>query len=323
MMKLVCRLILAAAALTAAAQAQAQTYPKQPIRLILPFAAGGLVDVIGRFTAQKMSETLGQPFVVENVAGAGGTIAAAQVAHAPADGYTLLNANASTLTITPALYRSLSYDAEKAFVPVGAIGQFYFVMGANNAVTANNLREFVAYAKANPGKLNYGSPGFGTTPHLAGEMLKRAAGLQMTHVPYKGAGQVVQALVAGDVQVFFDARTLLGPLVQAGKIKALAVTSPARMKELPQVPTAAESGVKEIEFSTWTAWVAPAATPPEVLAVLRGALAKVTASTEMREMLANRGFEPFNVTPEGLAERVRTETPRWAEIIRASGVKLE
>lgn len=322
-MKLLPRLLCAAAALVAAFGVQAQAYPKQPVRLVLPFAAGGMVDVIGRVVAQKMSETLGQPFVVDNVAGAGGTIAAAQVAHAPADGYTLLHANASTLTITPTLYRNLSYDPEKAFAPVGPIGQFYFVMGANNAVPANNLREFVTYVKANPGKLNYGSPGFGTTPHLAGEMLKRAAGLEIAHIPYKGAGQVTQALLAGDVQIFFDARTLLGPLVATNKIKALAVTSPTRMKELPQVPTAAESGVKEIEFSTWTAWVAPAATPPEVLNTLRTMLTRVMGTPEMREALTSRGFEVFNVTPDGISQLVRTETPRWAEIIRSANIKVE
>jgi len=306
-----------------AAQAQSPAYPNKPLKLVLPFSAGGLSDIVGRITAQKMGDALGQAVVVENVAGAGGTVAATQVARAPADGYTLLYANASTLTITPSLYRNLGYDAEKSFVPIGGVAQFYFVMGAANAVPANNLKELIAYARANPGKLNYASPGFGTTPHLAAEMLKKAAGIDLAHVPYKGASPAAQALMAGDVQVFFDAPTLLLPLVQTGKIKALAVTSPARMRELPQVPTAAESGVKEIEFSTWSAWVAPTGTPPEVLAVLRTTLTKVLATPVMREALVSRGFEPFNAGAEAISQQVRVETPRWADIIKAAGIKIE
>jgi len=323
MMKTLRHLLLAAAALLAAADAQAQAYPKQPIRLVLPFAAGGLADVIGRLTAQKMGEALSQAVVVENVAGAGGTLAGAQVAHAAPDGYTLLHANASTLTITPSLYKNLGYDPEKSFVPIGPVAQFSFVMGASNALPANNLKELIAYARANPGKLNYASPGFGTTPHLAAEMLKKAAGINLVHVPYKGAGQAAQALMAGDVQIFFDAPALLVPLVQSGKIKALAVTSPQRIRELPQVATAAESGVKEIEFSTWTVWVAPTGTPPEVVNTLRATLTRVMNSAEMREALAARGFDNFNATPEQISQLIRTDTPRWAEIIRGAGIKVE
>ena len=318
------RACLAACTLLAPLAAQAQAYPaRQPIKLVLPFSAGGLSDIVGRITAQKMGEALGQAVVVENVAGAGGTLAGAQVARANPDGYTLLYANASTLTITPTLYRNLGYDAEKSFVPIGPVAQFYFLMGASNAVPANNLKELIAYAKANPGKLNYATPGFGTTPHLAAEMLKKAAGINMIHVPYKGASPAAQALMAGDVQVFFDAPTLLLPMVQAGKIKALAVTSPTRMRELPQVPTAAESGVKEIEFSTWSAWVAPSGTPPEVVSHLRTTLAKVLATAEMREALLSRGFEPYTIAPEAIPQSVRTETARWAEIIKGANIKIE
>jgi len=302
----------------------AQPFPtKQPIKLVLPFSAGGLSDIVGRLTAQKVGEALGQAVVVENVAGAGGTLAGTQVARAAADGYTLLYANASTLTITPALYRNLAYDAEKSFVAIGPVAQFSFVMGASNAVPANNLKELIAYARANPGKLNYASPGFGTTPHLAAEMLKKAAGIDLVHVPYKGASPAVQALAAGDVQIFFDAPTLLLPMVQSGKIKALAVTSPARLRELPQVPTASESGVREIEFSTWSAIMAPAGTPPEVVSTLRGALAKVMATAEMREALVARGFEPYTVAPEALPQIVRSESARWAEIIKGANIKIE
>lgn len=232
-------------------------------------------------------------------------------------------ANASTLTITPSLYRNLGYDGEKSFVPVGPVSQFNFVLGAGNAVPASNLRELITYARANPGKLNYASPGFGTTPHLAAEMLKKAAGIDLVHVPYKGASPAVQALAAGDVQLFFDAPTLLLPMVQSGKIKALAVTSPARMRELPQVPTAAESGVKEIEFSTWSALMAPAGTPPEVVSTLRGALAKVMATPEMREALVSRGFDLYTVAPDALPQIVRSETARWAEIIKGANIKIE
>jgi tripartite-type tricarboxylate transporter receptor subunit TctC len=322
-MKLLRELFLAVLCLALPAAALAQAYPAKPIRLVLPFSAGGLSDIIGRITAQKMGEALGQAVVVDNVAGAGSTIAGAQVAHAAPDGYTLLYANASTLTITPSLYHNLGYDPEKSFVPIGGVAQFYFVVGASNALPANNLKELIAYARANPGKLNYASPGFGTTPHLAAEMLKKAAGINLVHVPYKGASPAAQALMAGDVQLFFDAPTLLVPMVQAGKIKALAVNSPARMRELPQVPTAAESGVKEIEFSTWSAWVAPAGTPPEAVNTLRVNLEKVLATPEMRQALATRGFEPFSAAPEAISQLVRTETPRWAEIIKGAGIKIE
>jgi tripartite-type tricarboxylate transporter receptor subunit TctC len=325
MKRLLTRLLaLACLAALVPLTAQAQPFPtKQAIKLVLPFAAGGLTDIVGRITAQKVGEALGQAIVVENVAGAGGTLAATQVARAPADGYTLLFANASTLTITPTLYRNLAYDAEKSFVPIGPVAQFYFVMGASNAVPPNNLKDLITYARANPGKLNYASPGFGTTPHLAAEMLKKAAAINLVHVPYKGASPAVQALAAGDVQIFFDAPTLLLPMVQSGKIKALAVTSPQRMRELPQVPTAAESGVKEIEFSTWSAWVAPAGTPPEVVGMLRTTLAKVLATPEMREALVSRGFEPYTIAPDAIPQSVRSETLRWAEIIKAANIKIE
>jgi len=322
-MKLLSRISLVIACLCLPPAVQAQAYPTKPIKLVLPFAAGGLSDIVGRITAQKMGEALGQAIVVENVAGAGGTLAGTQVARAAPDGYTILFANASTLTITPSLYRNLGYDAEKSFVPIGGVSQFSFVMGAANGVPANNLKELIAYARANPGKLNYASPGFGTTPHLAAEMLKKAAGINLVHVPYKGASPAAQALMAGDVQIFFDAPTLLVPMVQAGKIKALAVTSPARLRELPQVPTAAESGVKEIEFSTWSAWVAPAGTPPEVVNLLRTQLAKLIATPEMREALTTRGFEPYQASPEQILQAVRSETPKWAEIIKGAGIKVE
>ena len=322
-MPLIARLAAALFGLALLTPAQAQTYPNKPIKLVLPFSAGGLSDIIGRITAQKMGEALGQSVIVENVAGAGGTLAATQVARAAPDGYTLLYANASTLTITPTLYQNVGYDAEKSFVPIGGVAQLYFVLGASNALPANNLRELIVYARAHPGKLNYASPGFGTTPHLAAEMLKKAAGINLIHVPYKGGSPAAQALMAGDVQLFFDAPTLLVPMVQAGKIKAIAVNSPARMRELPQVPTAAESGVKEIEFSTWSAWMAPAGTPPEVLNTLRGNLAKVLATPEMREALLSRGAEPFNATPEAISQLVRAETPRWAEIIKGAGIRIE
>jgi tripartite-type tricarboxylate transporter receptor subunit TctC len=303
--------------------AQAQAYPNKPIKLVLPFSAGGLSDIVGRITAQKMGEALGQAVVVENVAGAGGTLAGTQVARAAPDGYTILFANASTLTITPSLYRNLGYDGEKSFIPVGGVSQFSFVMGASNAVPVSNLKEFIPYAKANPGKLNYATPGFGTTPHLAAEMLKKAAAINIVHVPYKGASPAAQALMAGDVQVFFDAPTLLVPMVQAGKIKALAVTSPQRLRELPQVPTAAESGVKDIEFSTWSAWVVPVGTPPEVVNTLRTQLNRLIATPEMREALTTRGFEPYQASPEQIMQAIRTETPKWAGIIRDAGIKVE
>lgn len=315
--------IAAAGALAVPQAALAQAYPNKPLKLVLPFAPGGLSDIVGRITAQKMGEALGQAVVVENVAGAGGTLAGAQVARAVPDGYTVLFANASTLTITPSLYRNLGYDGEKSFIPVGGVSQFSFVMGASNAVPASNLKEFIPYARANPGKLNYATPGFGTTPHLAAEMLKKAAGINIVHVPYKGASPAAQALMAGDVQVFFDAPTLLVPMVQAGKIKALAVTSPHRLRELPNVPTAAESGVKDIEFSTWSAWVVPTGTPPEVVNTLRTQLNKLIATPEMREALTTRGFEPYQASPEQILQAIRTETPKWAGIIKDAGIKVE
>ena len=322
-MKTLRTLCLLFACLAAVPAALAQAYPSKPVKLVLPFSPGGLSDIVGRLVAQKMSDALGQPVVVENIAGAGGTVAGATVARAAPDGYTLLYANASTLTITPNLYRNLGYDPEKSFVPIGPVAQFYFVLGAGNNVPANNLKDLIAFARANPGKLNYASPGFGTTPHLAGEMLKKSADINLVHVPYKGASPAVAALMAGDVQLFFDAPTLLLPLVQSGKIKALAVTRPARMAELPNVPTAAESGVKALEFATWTAFVAPTGTPPEIVATLRRELARVLATPEMREALRSRGFESFDATPEAITQLVRTDTPRWGEIIRAAGVKIE
>src|ERR1700730_7956286 len=260
------------AAVLAAGAAQAQDYPSRPVKIIVPTPPGGPVDVIARITANYLQTALGKGFVVENRAGAGNTIGSKDAAEAEPDGYTLLYSAASGLIIAPLLHPDAGYDPLKSFDPVALVGASSLVLVVNPAVPAATVPELVAYAKANPGKVNFSSGGIGVLPHLIGELFKARAGIDIVHVPYKGGGPSVTDLIAGNVQMTFEGASVLLPLIQAGKLRALAVTAPKRIAQLPDVPTMIESGYPNFVTTAWTGLLAPAHTPPAIIAKLNATI---------------------------------------------------
>jgi len=316
-------LLAALVAIGAAQPGLAQTYPNSPIRLVLPYPPGGLSDVLARVLGQKMSESLGHPVILENIPGAGSTVGTAAVARAAPNGYTLLFAYSSGLTIGPGLYSNPGYNPLTSFVPIGTVARFFFYLTANSSVPANNLRELIAYAKLNPGKLTLGTPGIGSTPHLIGEILNANQGIDIMHVPYKGSGPMMTDLLAGRVDLSWDAISNHRSGIQSGKLKPLAVTSTARQPEFPTVQSVAEAGIPELGIFTWTALLAPARTPREITLRLEDALSKALGAADLQQNFTSRGLEVFPGSPERVLELMRSELPRWAAIIKSSGVKLE
>jgi tripartite-type tricarboxylate transporter receptor subunit TctC len=300
----------------------ADPYPSRPIKMILPFATGGQSDVVARLIAARMSTGLGQPIVVENVPGAGGMIAAAAVARAPADGYTVFLANASTLTIAPYLQKNSKVDPA-AFTPITTSTQFPLVLVVNAKSPFKSLADVVAAGKANPGKLNYASPGVGTTPHLIGETFRREAGIDITHVPYKGGAPALNDLLGGQVDLYFEAPATLTQQIAAGKLRALAVTGKSRIKALPQVLTVAEQGMPKLTLESWSALVAPPATPADVVARLRVETEKVLKSSDMTGKLEEMGFEATTSTPAELTRMIRDEGRTWAQLIKDRNITID
>ena len=317
------RILLSAFSLGIATAASAQTYPDRPIRLIAPFPAGGLADVLARAVGDEMSKSLGQPVIVENRAGAGGNTGADAVAKAAPDGYTLLMSSAGILTANPHLYAKMPFDAATAFIPVSNVAQMSMILVVHPKVGAQNLREFVALAKAQPGKINFGSPGIGTTGHLGLAMFMHAAGVQITHVPYRGAAPAVTDLIAGQIDGVVDNPPTVIGHIQAGKLRVLAVAAKERMALLPDVPTAAEAGVPNYEASSWFGIVAPAGTPPAVVARLHKAIADAVRTPAMKERFAKSGAQLIGDTPEHFAAQIRAESKSWGEIIRAANIRAE
>jgi tripartite-type tricarboxylate transporter receptor subunit TctC len=311
---------LVAVALAFAPTAQAQTYPDRPIRLIAPFPAGGLADVLARAVGDEMSKTLGQPVIVENRAGAGGNTGADAVAKSTPDGYTLLMSSAGILTANPFLYAKMPFDAETAFIPVSNVAEMSMLVVVNPKVSAQTLKEFVALAKAQPGKINFGSPGIGTTGHLGLAMLMHAAGIQITHVPYRGAAPAVQDLIAGQIDGVVDNPPIVLPHINAGKLRPLAVAAKQRMPLLPDVPTAAEEGVVGYEASSWFGIAAPAGTPPAVIARLHKEIAAAIRTPAMQERFAKSGARLVGNNPEQFAAQIKSERVRWGEIIKAANI---
>ena len=301
----------------------AQPYPTKPIRIVVPFPAGGTTDVLARAAAQKLTETLGQPAVVDNRPGAGGNIGAELVAKSSPDGYTLLMGTVGTHAINPGLYPKLPYDHVKDFAPVILVAGVPNVLVINPALPVNSVQELIAYAKANPGKLNFASSGNGTSIHLSAELFKTMAGVQMTHVPYKGSAPALQDLVGGQVQLMFDNLPSSLALIKGGKLKALAVTSSARAAALPDVPTIAESGLPGFEASSWFGLLAPAGTPPPVIAKLNGEIAKWLATPEAKEKLLAQGANAAGGTPEDFAQFINAETAKWQKVVKESGAKVD
>jgi len=315
-----CRVLLIGLALCFATGTQAQGYPDRPIRLIAPFPAGGLADVLARAVGDEMSKSLGQPVIVENRAGAGGNTGADAVAKAAPDGYTLLMSSAGILTANQFLYAKMPFDAETAFVPVSNVASMSMLVVVNPKVEAKTLKEFVALAKAQPGKINFGSPGIGTTGHLGLAMLMHAAGVKITHVPYRGAAPAVTDLLAGQIDGVVDNPPTVIAHIQSGKLRPLAVAARERMALLPDVPTAAEQGVSNYEASSWFGVAAPAGTPPAIVARLHQAIAAAVRTPAMQERFGKSGARLLGNSPQDFAAQIRAERASWGEIIKAANI---
>lgn len=293
----------------------ADPYPSQPIKLVLPFAAGGQSDVVARVVAERLTSALGQPLVVENVAGAGGMIAASKVERSPADGYTLFLPNASTLTMVPHLQPGSSITPS-SFTPIATVSQFPLVLVVNSNSPYKSLADVIAAAKSKPGKLTFATPGVGTTPHLAGETFSQEAGITLISVPYKGGAPALNGLLGGEVDLYFEAPATIVPQIQAGKLRALAATGKSRMATLPNVPTVAELGFPKLTLESWAAFVAPKGTPAAIIDRLRTEIEKVVKSPDFTRKLEERGFETLSTSPAELARMISEDSVRWGQIIK-------
>jgi len=318
------RVVVAICAALAVGPAFAQSYPSRPVRVVVPFPAGGSADLLGRALAKKMSEGLGQQVVVENRAGAGGTIGIGAVAKAPPDGYTLGLGTVSTLGMAPVVRAVPPYDSLAAFAPVSLVASAPFLLVVNASVPAKSLAELVDLAKSQPGRLNFASIGEGTLQHFSGEHFKSLTGAGIVHVPYKGVAPALVDLLSGQVQILFD---ILASFqlqnIQSGKLRALAVAGPARIAQLPSVPTMAEAGLPGFEVTAWFGLIAPRATPPEIVARLNEEVRRAAGSSEMREVISAQGFEPSASSPGQFSDVIRTEIAKWMQVVKTSGFKAE
>ena len=315
------RLVLLACAALCATGALAQAFPARPVRLVVPFAAGGAVDTVARALGQKLMESWRQPVLVDNRPGAGGNIAADVVAKAPADGYTLL-ITTQGFAISPSLYKKLPFDATRDFAPVTQLTSSFLVLVCSPQVPAHSIRELIALAKAKPGAINYGSTGVGAPPHLLGELLKSSAGVDLLHVPYKGDAPLTQALLAGEVQVAFMPLAGVLPHIKSGRLRALGVSGKARSATMPEVPTFTEAGLA-FEFTGWLGIFAPALAPRELVAQVQREFARAVAAADMLERWPAWGYEPVGNTPEQFAEKVRVDMGMYAKVIRDAGIPLQ
>jgi tripartite-type tricarboxylate transporter receptor subunit TctC len=312
----------AALAVLSIAAAHAQTYPAKPIRMILPFPPGAPSDLVGRTVAQKMGEQMGQAFVPDNRAGAGGTVGLALVAKALPDGYTIL-VTSPTIALSPLLYSNLAYDPLKDFAPVARLAKIENVMLVHPSVPVKTLKDFVALARSQPGKLNYGSGGPGTTNHLANELLKSLEKLNLVHVPYKGATVATTALMGGEVDEVIVSVASVLPLIKAGRVKAIAVLSDKRVPTLPNVPTSTEAGYPNFRMSIWYGMMAPANTPREIVARLHREVSKALEDPTLRRQMAAAGMDPWLGSPDDMGKLVRDEMARYAKIIQAAGIRKD
>jgi tripartite-type tricarboxylate transporter receptor subunit TctC len=314
--------IALAACLLAAIPASAQDWPNKSVKLIVPFPPGGGTDTVARPLAAKLSQLLGQQFVIENRGGAGGTIGAAMAAKAPADGYTVLLYSVHG-AVAASAYKNLTYDLEKDLVPVTTAAIFPDVLVAANRVPARTLAELVAYAKANPGKINCGSAGNGTSRHLSCEMFNLHAGIQATHVPYKGTGPATAALLAGEIDYIFEALGSAASYIRAGSVRAIAVTSAKRSPSFPEIPTAIESGMPGFEVTSWYGLWVPVGTPRPILQKLQAAVARAFEDAEMRELWFRLGAEPGGAAPEEFRELVSRDVAKWGKVVREAKISVE
>lgn len=313
---------LFALALLAGLAGTAQAFPERTVRIVVPFPPGGSNDVIARLLAQKLSALWKSSVIVENVSGGGGNVGADSVARAAPDGYTLLLAAPGPLVVNPSLYQKLAFDPSKDFAPVALIASVPIVLAVNPSVKANTVAELIALAKAEPGKLNFGSSGNGSTNHLSGELLKTVAKIDIVHIPYRGAAPAMNDLIGGQIPMMFDNMPAVRPQVEGGKIRALAVASKTRSKALPNVPTMIEAGVPGFEAAAWFGLVAPAKTPPDVLKTLVDATAKVLTDPDLAAKFDQLGAETGTVTGEAFGAFLSAEADKWGKVVKAAGIKV-
>jgi tripartite-type tricarboxylate transporter receptor subunit TctC len=298
----------------------AQPYPARPIKVIVPTPAGGPVDVIARLVANYLTSAVGQPVVVDNRPGAGNTLGSKEAAQAEPDGYTLLYSSASGLVFAPMLQKNAGYDPMTSYDPIVLVAQSSTILVVHPSVPVKSVQELVAYAKANPGKVNFSSGGIGVLPHLIGEWFKSRAGIDIVHVPYRGGGPSINDLVGGQVQMTFEGTSVLLPLIETGKLRALAVTSAKRLPQLPDVPTMTESGFPGFVSTSWTGLLAPAHTPREVIDKLNAQVNEGLKSTELKAALAKVSNEPVGGTPKEFADTIKGDIDKWAPVVKALGL---
>ncbi|MBC7781505.1 MAG: tripartite tricarboxylate transporter substrate binding protein [Proteobacteria bacterium] len=317
-------LCLAAAPLAATSvpQALAQNFPVKPLRMILPFPPGGPTDLLGRTVAARLTDQVGQPVTVDNRPGAGGNLGLEVASKAPPDGYTMV-LSSPLIAISPSLYAKLNYDPVKDLAPISLVAVIQNILVVHPAVPARTMSDLVKMARANPGKLNYASGGVGTTTHLAAELLNSLMKTRTVHVPYKGSGQAMIGLIAGETDMLIMAAPIAAPQINAGKIRALAVLSDKRQPTLPDVPTSREAGIENFEVPIWYGMLAPAGTPRDAITRLNAEIVKAMNAPEMREKLTAAGIEPSTTTPERFAEFIRSEAVRYGKVIRDAGIKGE
>ena len=321
------RLLLAGLTLAAAGAlptvALAQNYPVKPVTIVVPFAPGGTTDILARIVGQGMQTELGQPFVVDNRAGAGGNIGASLAAKAAGDGYTLFMGTVGTHAINQALYKKLPYDPAKDFAPISRVATVPNLLVAHPSQPYKTVKELIAYAKANPGKVTFGSPGSGASPHVSGELFKSMTGTDLLHVPYKGSAPAMTDLLGGQINIMFDNMPSAIQHVRSGKLRPIAVTTAKRSPELPDIPTIAEAGVPGYEAMSWFGMFAPAATPKPVLDKLNAALVKVLNQADVKKKIAEQGGDVVAETPEQFAAFIKSETAKWGKVVKESGATVD
>jgi tripartite-type tricarboxylate transporter receptor subunit TctC len=322
-MKTLLRLLLVVSVFAVAAGANAQAYPNRPIKFIVPFPPGGNLDFLARAIQPRFSEFLGVTLVIDNRSGAAGIVGAEYAARQPADGYNLFLGNTGTMGLYPVVYPKLPYNALKDFAAVGQIASSTQLMAVHPSVPAKSLREFIAFAKKNPGKLSIAVAGLGSTAHFSAEMLKGRAGIDMLLVPYKGSGPAVIDVIGGQIDLIIDATSVTMPYVKAGRLRAIAVTKNVRIAALPDVPTFEEQGLKGFDANGWQGLLVPTGTPPAAIAKLSDSLIKTLAQKEVRDRFTEQGLDPAPSTPEQFGAYIRAEIEKWGRVQKAANIKVE
>jgi tripartite-type tricarboxylate transporter receptor subunit TctC len=311
------------ALLSGCVDARAQAFPSKPLRLIVPFAPGGTTDVLARIIAQKLSTSMGQSVIVDNRPGANGNIGTDVAAKSPGDGYTLVMSFDGTMAINPNIYKNMPFDPKKDLAPVANIAQVPLLIVVHPSLKANTIEEFIALVKASPGRINYSSAGHGSTGHLTGELLKARANIDMTHIPYKGGGQAMQDVLAGEIQMLITALPTAEPYLAGGRLRALAFTSAMRVARLPNVPTLAQSGFPGFDVTSWYGILAPASTPPDLVRKLNGEIVDALAQKDIQDRFSALGIEPVGGSPAQFAATINADMARWATVVKKAGIHIE